>query len=540
MTILRGKQSFATLLLAFAIVSVACSKAVPRPHLTGKGGGGAGSENAENGGGGGGGEPGTVSGEEIKGFAPNLLRIDSLSFRSLLNKLSTIAGVDPKAAEQAPAFKLLVSNRYNLGDYNYATGNLGSKLWETSQMNLWLESLLPYCQSKDLKTKYKTDVEAFVQGSLGRALSADEKTIFNQTSALASNKDLKFEAACLSFLTSLEFRTQWAPATPGFEDYISILSSSLLQEPLAAADKATKADTLEAKLQAWTASPRFLLSARQFMDHLVRASGESKDINYNIPSQLLMGLIKNKQPYSQILQSSVCYDDNGAAAPCDSDAPFKAGVLTTRAFLSKHAGPFNLSRANSMVGTFACRSYPMGPIEPPLEKADLIPTFQQTSGQGFGNGTNCFGCHNQFGKHAQLFVKFDSSGHYIKNADGQQDPAPNASSGLSLNATAVSHLLDKGKAASEASQFFGKPVKDLSEAAAVLAGSSEFMDCTIRKVMGYYLRLEDTTRDNVDASLVTDIRNRILESSKDPTFSTIVTKTLSHPSVIKSFTKKSD
>ena len=77
---------------------------------------------------------------------------------------------------------------------------------------------------------------------------------------------------------------------------------------------------------------------------------------------------------------------------------------------------------------FACRTYPMErDLQPPLEADLLIPMFraetpeEQTVAEatnGFGNGFGCYSCHSQFGAHAQLFVKFDTSGVWHADADG--------------------------------------------------------------------------------------------------------------------------
>lgn len=470
-------------------------------------------------------------------FAVNLTRLDSLIFRSILNKLAFIADVDPEKVEQEPAFAKLIANRYNLGDYNYALGNIGNRQWESSQMTLWLESLIPYCQDKAIKTKYTSKVDVFIKAAMGRDPTADEMKFFATNAALSGDANMKFEAVCAAFLSSLEFRNQWASSSPTFKDFLSILSSTILQQPLAST-VAPEGD-LEGTLEAWTNSPRFQLSTRQFMDQLIRSSGSSGEMDYDLPSNLFNGIIKKKLPYSQILTSDVCYNRLGVESPCDSDAPFKAGVLTSRAFLQRHAGPFNLSRANGMLGTFACLKYPLAPaLEPPMKADEMIDTFAKTSGQGFGNGTNCYLCHSQFGKHAQFFVKFDATGHYVKDADGLQNPDPKAASGNSLNQTFVSHMLGKSAAASEASAFFGNPAKNLAEAAAVLAKSDEFLDCSIRHVLGYYLRIEDKTRDSISPDLIRDIRANIRKASPDPVFPLIVKKSLSHPKVIQSFLQK--
>src|SRR5262249_31946514 len=148
---------------------------------------------------------------------------------------------------------------------------------------------------------------------------------------------------------------------------------------------------------------------------------------------------------------------------CDTGAPYAAGVLATRAFLANNAGRFNLKRARTWMRTFACLDYPMpDALQPRLARDVLIPLFQQDHDEkdnvgSFGNGAACYTCHGQFGAHAQLFVKYDASGLWRANADGQQ--LPGGEQGRSANNLFTSHLSSPAAAASEASMVFGQPVE---------------------------------------------------------------------------------
>ena len=485
------------------------------------------------------GKPGTTLPGPIPPLTLSLKRLEPVVFKGLLNKLAFIADADSNQLEGNSAFKLLLANRYNLGDYDFARRSPGHSQWEVTQMHLWMESLVPYCTSQSLKTKYGSDVGRFVAAALGREAKPDETQLLNSKTKLASNKDTKFEGACIAYLSSLEFRNQWSAAKPTVKDYLNTVAASLALRPLLTAE--SKADkSVESIIQNWIESPRFILSSRMYVEKLLRSSGSADGIDFDLPGNLMTKIVTKKEPFSGILTSNTCYDKDSKAIACDTKAPYNAGVLTMRSFMQSHAGPFNISRAYFLLRTFTCLTYPINSkLEPPLKQADLIPTFAQTDGQGFGgdngNGTNCYSCHSQFGKHAQLFVKFDNKGFYVAEADGQQDPNPAVGSGYTSRLTYVSHMADQDSAASEESEYFGKPVSNLNDAAKALVADDTFLQCSIRKVLGHYLRMQDSDVTGIPSDLINSIKAEIKKENKDPSFQTIVLKSLSNPHVIKSF-----
>lgn len=477
----------------------------------------------------------------LAGFSLSLARLEPMAFKSLLSKLAFLVDADEKTLTTNAAFAELIKNRYNLGDYDYARRSPGNSQWEVTQMNLWMGSLLPYCTSAALKTKYKSDVTAFVKAAISREPSADELKALAANTKLNADAAKKFEGACIAYLTSLEFRNQWAKAAPKRGDYLNTVASTLVQRPLTDAEIAGT-DPIPQVVEAMVNSPRFLESSRIFMEQLMRSNGSADGVDFDLPGNLMALIVKNKEPYSNILTANTCVDKNGASIKCDSNAPYTAGVLTTRSFLLNHAGPFNIARSNYLLKTFTCLAYPMSPtLEPPLKIEDMVLPFATTNGKGFGadsgNGTNCYLCHSQFGKHAQLFVKFDRQGLYVADADGLQDMAPNAGAGYTNKLTYVSHFKDAANAESEKSEYFGKPAANLREAALTIAASNQFLDCSIRKVLGHYLRLQDSTTNSIPSDLIAAIRDEVKANAKEPTFQTIVSKALGNETVINSFIK---
>ena len=62
---------------------------------------------------------------KIQPLSLDLRRMQPLLFKSLLSKLAYIADADSEKLDANPAFAGLLSNRFNLGDYDYARRSPG-------------------------------------------------------------------------------------------------------------------------------------------------------------------------------------------------------------------------------------------------------------------------------------------------------------------------------------------------------------------------------------------------------------------------------
>lgn len=301
-----------------------------------------------------------------------------------------------------------------------------------------------------------------------------------------------------------------------------------------------KGAAIPAVLQSFTEDPKLENAARRLIEKLLSASGERDGIDFSLPGNLAAHLVKERQPWTQILTADRCYDDTDRAIDCDSGAPFTAGVLGTRAYLAGRASRFNLTRSSTVMRGFACVSYPIADeLQPRIEKSRLIPMFQATNPDeqqderaksGFGNGFGCYQCHGQFSLHAQLFVKFDRKGLYRPEATGIQDPKGEL--GNSTDNLMASHLADPLQAKEERSELFGKPVANLGEAAKVLAGSPVFLPCAARKIIDAVTGTDAAT--TIDQALLDEIAAAAKARAKngEPTFQDIVVATFSHPVVV--------
>lgn len=324
--------------------------------------------------------------------------------------------------------------------------------------------------------------------------------------------------------------------------YMRSVSQLLVSRPLTSEESNTISAqgtaAIEPMVRAWAQEPAFAENAKYMMQQKLKASGERDGIDFDLPGNLVAHVVRNNLPWSTILTADYCIDGAGSQTPCDSGAPFVAGVLSTRAYLAGNASRFNLGRANRMMNVFACRIYPMeAELQPYLEKSELIAMFQANSAEeqtveeaqgGFGNGAGCYTCHGQFGAHAQLFVKFDESGMYQAGATGLQDPEGEL--GRSLNGLMTSHFNDPTRAADEGSQLFGQQVTNLADAARVLASSEPFLPCQAKAVLQHTFGLGESAE--IDRDMLKAIAAKAREINSDPTYADLAVATFTEPRVI--------
>ena len=294
----------------------------------------------------------------------------------------------------------------------------------------------------------------------------------------------------------------------------------------------------------WVKEPGFIQAARNMIELKLSVSGMREGIDFGLPGNLAAYLVKNEQPWSKIVTDDKCRDPAGAELTCDTGAPFFAGVLTTRAYLVSRASRFNLTRSSAMMKTFACRTYPQeDALQPRIPKEKLIPMFRaltpeeqtdERAKSGFGNGSGCYTCHGQFSAHAQLFVKFDDKGIWQKDATGIQDATGEL--GRSKNGLMASHFVDPASAALEESQLFGRPVKNLAEAAQILAKSRVFLECASRNIVEYSLGL--TKPPDLEPALLVSLAERSHTfGGEDPSLGSIAIATLTHEEIQRSIVK---
>lgn len=294
---------------------------------------------------------------------------------------------------------------------------------------------------------------------------------------------------------------------------------------------------LSAAVERLTREPGFIDAGRRYVELLFETSGQAGGIDYDAPARLAEYLLRARIPWSQLITSDKCVIGGGALAPCDSGAPYGAGVLTTRAFLAGNASRFNLHRAIVMTRTLTCSGYPLAPeVEAPLDPAGMLPLFRNKDpnvtpapGLNFGNGLNCYTCHGQFGVHTQFFVAFDAEGRWQSGRTGLQDPAGEL--GRSGNKLMVSHFEQPERARLESSRYFNRDAANLAEAARIIATSEKFVQCTAENWLR--MNLPGDGGGAPPQELTRDIARHLHVAPEAATFAAIVIATATHPTVVR-------
>lgn len=86
-------------------------------------------------------------------------------------------------------------------------------------------------------------------------------------------------------------------------------------------------------------------------------------------------------------------------------------------------------------------------------------------------------------------------------------------------------------------------MQNLAEAGAVIAQSPTYSQCAIRKSLGYFLRLKDTTTATISVNLLQQILGQVQKKFPDPTFGQLLHGALTDPTVVESYltySKKAD
>lgn len=357
-------------------------------------------------------------------------------------------------------------------------------------------------------------------------------------------------AACTQDTTPVQPPAEQAPQLAATKDevrgYLRLLASRLARRPLIPEESAqveqSGADAIAPIVQAWLRDPAFVVAARDMVEHLLKTSGQLGEIDYDLPGNLAAHLVKHELPYSKLLTADFCVGKDDERIECDTSAPYTAGVLTTRAYLAANASRFNLRRSTTLMRVFACKGYPMSPeLQPSEKKDDLIPMFRaltpeeqtvEEAQSGFGNGFGCYTCHSQFAAHAQLYVKFDSTGLWRDYAHGIQNESGEL--GRSIGRFFASHFVKVERSQDERSQIFGQPVANLSDAAKVIASDSGFVPCAARRAFEYAFDLDETVSGRTDPALYQRLADELKDAGHaDPTFSQLFSVVVTNPVIIR-------
>lgn len=108
-------------------------------------------------------------------------------------------------AENDTALSSLRTNRFVLGDYDFANAVSPRTTWESSDMGRWLENIQPACTGTRPTNPWPTAANTLFARAYGRAMSSADTMIVNDIDRMAIPGEEKYEILCLVLLTSMEF-----------------------------------------------------------------------------------------------------------------------------------------------------------------------------------------------------------------------------------------------------------------------------------------------------------------------------------------------
>jgi hypothetical protein len=343
---------------------------------------------------------------------------------------------------------------------------------------------------------------------------------------------------------TLPVEASFKPTAQQALDYMRYIGPSLIGRVLNDEEEtklhAGAGEAVKPIIETWVNDDGFVEAVKSMLEIRLGSNGKRGTVDFNLPGYIVRHVVKNNLPWSKVITSDTCYDGADKAIPCDTGAPYTAGVLTTRGFLAGNEGRFNLGRARAMLLTFMCRDYPAEPeLQPYIEKTRLKLMFRASNKEeqmvaevagGFGNGLACFSCHGQFSNHSQPFVKFDKSGTWISDANGAQSMTGQL--GESDRNLMASHFDVPAEAALEKAQWFNAEIANLAEGAAVMSKNPAFQACAVQQLidLGVGLDLGFDTKVKglaVMGDFLAEIAESVAAASPDPTIQELAIATYS-------------
>ena len=164
-----------------------------------------------------GGESGEASGSsgapEAEPPPPDPFTLDRsnvklLPFRVRFNRLQQLVGLPA----EDPAFDVLRARRYELGDYDYASGVNPDLTWTASRISVWISAMLPVCRSPAMLARFPLfpdDLPGLLTAAYGLPPDPDLLADYEVLLGDATLDDATRHASvCAVALSSLEFVAQ--------------------------------------------------------------------------------------------------------------------------------------------------------------------------------------------------------------------------------------------------------------------------------------------------------------------------------------------
>ena len=141
-------------------------------------------------------------------FSLDRSNVKLLPFRVRFNRLQQLAGL----AADDPAFAVLRARRYELGDYDYASGVNPDLTWTASRISVWIAAILPVCRSPAMLArfpKFPADLPELLTAAYGIVPDADKLADYEVLLGDASiDETTRHNSVCVTALTALEFVAQ--------------------------------------------------------------------------------------------------------------------------------------------------------------------------------------------------------------------------------------------------------------------------------------------------------------------------------------------
>lgn len=127
-----------------------------------------------------------------------------LPFPVRMQNLAHVTGHDL----EHPMFLELYTQRYLLGDHDFASGVAPDLRWSADKMQAWVRGLEPVCEAAELQAAYPdllTDPRPMMRQAWGREPTAAEVEALGDLQGDAIALERQFSMTCIAVLTALDF-----------------------------------------------------------------------------------------------------------------------------------------------------------------------------------------------------------------------------------------------------------------------------------------------------------------------------------------------
>jgi len=152
--------------------------------------------------------PVTVPGVVDESFVLPVDSVSLLPFAVRVEKVASVVGV----TTSDPVLKPLVDASGDLGGYDFANSRKPDYTWTALRISGWVRVVKPVCASPQMHARYTAlpaALPALIEAAYGRGITAEDSAAVDAgLLGLTLDDAARYEAVCLSVLSSLEFLAQ--------------------------------------------------------------------------------------------------------------------------------------------------------------------------------------------------------------------------------------------------------------------------------------------------------------------------------------------